>query len=324
MKKRLISGVKPTGDIHIGNYFGAMKQFVDLQNDYESYVFIADLHALNQIHDPKKLKNNILEIAKAYISIGLDPKKVTLFRQSDVPAVSELCWIFNSITPLGLLQRAHAYKDAVAKGKNINAGLFDYPVLMAADILMYGADVVPVGEDQKQHVEITQDIAQKFNNLYGNTFVVPQELILKEVSTISGLDGRKMSKSYDNVIGLFEDDESLKQKVMSIVTDSRKPEEPKNPKEDNIFALHKLFLNEKELLNLANRYKEGKISYKESKEMLFEEIKTFVAPIRAKKKELDGHPEYVVEVLENGKDNALKEANKTIEKVKAKVGLKIR
>ncbi len=322
MKKRLLSGVKPTGDIHIGNYFGAMKQFVDLQNSYESFIFIADYHALNQIKNPKKLSQNILEIAKAYISIGLDSQKAVLFKQSDVPVVTEMCWIFNSLTPLGLLRRAHAYKDAQAKKIPINMGLFDYPVLMAADILMYNTDVVPIGEDQKQHLEITQDIARLFNNYYGETFKIPLALINSEVAVIKGLDGRKMSKSYGNTIGLFDSREEIAKKVMSVVTDSRATDEPKDPETCNIFAFHKLF-SKTQIEHLKTRYQEGTISYKESKEILIENLNNFLDPIRLKKKELDDNPKVIFDVLAKGAEAASKEACIKIAQVKQKIGVNI-
>jgi tryptophanyl-tRNA synthetase len=321
MKKRLLSGVKPTGKIHIGNYFGAMRQFVEFQDEYENFIFIADYHALNQIHNPKELSQYILEVAKAYLAIGLDPKKTVLFRQSDIGPVIELCWIFNCITSMALLKRAHAYKDALAKGKPINMGLFDYPVLMAADILIYKSDVVPIGRDQQQHLEITREIAKKFNRIYGNTFKIPQGIIKENVAEIKGLDGRKMSKSYKNTIELFDNEKEIERKIMSIVTDSRKVDEPKNPEACNIFSLHKLFTNKNELDRLRARYREGSISYKESKELLIANINKFLKPIREKKQELDRNPDYVINVLKKGKEIALEVANKTLKEVKTKIGL---
>jgi tryptophanyl-tRNA synthetase len=320
MQKRLVSGVKPTGDIHIGNYFGAMRQFLELAEEYDSFIFIADLHGLNQVHDAKQLSQGALDIAKTFLAIGLDPKKVTLFRQSDVPAVAELCWIFNSITPLSMLQLAHAYKDAKAKGTPINMGLFDYPVLMAADILLYNADVVPVGQDQQQHIEMTREIAKIFNHTYGKTFKLPEGYISNDVAVVKGLDGRKMSKSYGNTIGLFDSEAVLKKKVMSIVTDSRSPSEPKDPETCNIFSLHKLF-SEHMLKELRKRYVEGGISYKESKELLFENMNSFLVPIREKKEKLDKDPAYVQKVLREGKERAEAVAEKTIAEVRKKVGL---
>lgn len=319
-KKRLLSGVKPTGNPHIGNYFGAMRQFVDLQDEYENFIFIADFHALNQIQDAKKISSNTLEIAKTYLAIGIDPKKTVLFRQSDISPVTELCWILNSITPIGLLQRAHAYKEAKEKGKSINMGLFDYPVLMAADILMYNSDVVPVGEDQKQHLEMTRFMAKSFNSKFGDTFKIPEALINKDVAVIKGLDGRKMSKSYDNVIGLFDSEEATAKKIMSIVTDSRRPNESKDPETCNVFQFHKLF-SVKDLKEIKERYKKGGISYKESKEILVKNMNNFLSPIRQRKKELDKNPASVFQALIEGKKKALEVAEEKIKEVKKKVGI---
>jgi len=323
MKQRLLSGIKPTGDIHIGNYFGAMRQFLDLQNDFDSFIFIADYHALNQIQDASVLSKNILEIAKAYLAIGLDPKKVTLFKQSDVPEVTELAWIFNCLTPMAELLRAHAYKDAKAKGIGINMGLFDYPILMAADILIYNSDVVPVGADQKQHLEMAQDMAHRFNGIFGKTFKVPQERILDALAVVLGTDGRKMSKSYNNTIGLFDNEKELVKKVMSIKTDSRGVGEPKDPNICNIFALHRLFWTKDELKKLENRYLNGVISYKESKEILAEKINNFLAPLRERKAELDTNEEKVKNILAEGAERAREEAKKTIKDVRKKIGVEI-
>jgi len=321
MKKRLLSGIKPTGDIHIGNYFGAMRQFVEMQGDYENFVFIADMHALTTVQNAADMRKYTLEIAKAYLAIGLDPEKVHLFKQSDIEGIAELCWIFNCITSMSTLKLAHAYKDAEAKGKPINMGLFDYPVLMAADILMYKSDVVPVGLDQQQHIEMAREIAKTFNFTFGDTFKVPEGVIIKTVATVKGTDGKKMSKSYDNTIGLFDSEEVLKKKVMGIVTDSKRPEDPKDPEECNIYALHKLFSVD-QLREIAQRYKDGKISYKESKDTLFENMNNFLKPIRERKAELDKDEKYVLKVLADGKEAAQKVANQTMSEVKKKVGLK--
>jgi tryptophanyl-tRNA synthetase len=319
-KPRLLSGIKPTGDIHIGNYFGAMRQFVELQDRYESYVFIADLHALNQIHDPKELSRLIREIAVAYLAIGLDPQKVALFQQSTIAAHSELTVMLNSICSMGLLERAHAYKDAQAKGKPVNVGLFDYPVLMAADILLYQPNVVPVGNDQQQHVEIAHDLAERYNHLFGQTFKLPQALILEEAGIVTGLDGRKMSKSYGNVIGLFDSPEALTKKAMSIVTDSRGPSEPKDPDTCSVFALHRL-VSLPILDDLRDRYLKGAISYKESKEILAANLIAFTEPIRAKKAEIEARDGYVADVLADGRSRASKLAEQTLETAKRHAGL---
>jgi len=317
--ERIVSGIKPTGDIHLGNYFGAMKQFVELQNNYESYIFIADYHALNQINNPQVLQKNILEIAKAYLAVGLDPQMVVLFRQSDIPFHTELCWIFNSLTPIGLLKRAHAYKDAESKNESVNVGLFDYPVLMAADILIYDADVVPVGSDQKQHLEITQEISRIFNNTYGETFRLPKELISIESSIVKGTDGRKMSKSYNNVIGLFDSKEVLTKKIMSIVTDSKGPNEVKDPDTCNVFYFHNLISNDTS--SLKQRYLNGTISYKEAKELLIEKMDQFISPIRMRKEKLDQNEKIVLDILNKGKSKALPLAEKKISEVRNKIGI---
>lgn len=319
-KQRLLSGIKPTGSIHIGNYFGAMKQFLDLQDQYDCFIFIADYHGLNQIYNPQLLSHYSQEIIKAYLAIGLDPKKVTLFKQSDIAPVLELTWIFNCITPMGLLKRAHAYKDALAKKQPVNMGLFCYPVLMATDILIYKSHLVPVGQDQAQHIEMAREIAKKFNHLFGKTFIVPRALIKKEVAVVKGLDGRKMSKSYKNTIELFESEATTRKKVMSIVTDSRPPEEPKDPESCNIFALHKLF-SKKDLRSIAKAYEKGKISYKESKEILAKNINDLLRPFRKRKKELDKNPDYVKKILTKGKEKALFIANQTLKEVKKKIGV---
>ena len=320
MSHRLVSGVKPTGHIHIGNYFGAIRQFVELQDEYESFIFIADYHALNQVPRGDELQSYIMETAAAFLAVGVDPEKVVLFRQSDISAVTELMWVFNSITPMPLLQRAHAYKDAVAKGQTVNMGLFDYPVLMAADILLYGADVVPVGKDQQQHLEMTRTIASAFNRRYGATFTLPAPRVVESVAVVTGLDGRKMSKSYGNTIGLFDDAATIRKKVMRIVTDSRTPDEPKDPETCNIFALHRMF-SHAELPDLDRRYRAGQISYKESKEILAATIERTVGPLRTKKQELDRDPGFVIRVLDDGRQRAQAVAQQKISEVKHRVGL---
>jgi tryptophanyl-tRNA synthetase len=323
MKKRLLSGVKPTGAPHIGNYFGAMRQFVDLQKDYEAFIMIADYHALNFIQNKKEMEENILGVTLDYLGIGLDPKKVVIFKQSDISAHTELAWIFDTITTMPYLMRAHAYKDAEAKNKEINVGTFNYPMLMAADILLYDPEIVPVGSDQKQHVEYARDTAQKFNNLYGETFIMPKELIMKEVATVTGTDGQKMSKSYKNTIPLFGTDEEIKKAVMSIVTDSKTPEEPKDPETCNIFALHKLFLNQENLNKLSDRYKKGGIGYKESKDMLLQEILELIKPMRARREKYAKNLKKVKQILKNGGKKASKIAEKKMKLVRSNIGVNI-
>lgn len=313
-KKVLLSGVQPSGKPHIGNYFGAMKQFVDLQNDFESYIFIADYHALHSLRDAKQMRENIISVLLDYLAIGLDPKKVTIFKQSDISEHTELAWIFDTITTMPFLMRAHAFKDAEAKNKEIDVGTFNYPVLMAADILLYSPSVVPVGADQKQHVEIARDIAEKFNNTYGDTFKLPESMIMKDVAIVPGTDGRKMSKSYKNTIPLFAEYEEIKKCVMGIVTDSAEG----IPK--NVYAIHNLFRPASELLPLYES-KAGK--YKELKELLIEDLEKFIAPLRAQRKEFEKDISKVIEILKSGRDKAKKVASLKMEEVREKIGVKI-
>jgi tryptophanyl-tRNA synthetase len=321
MKKVLLSGIKPTGDLHIGNYFGALRQFVDMQNNYESNVFIADYHALTSINDENKhaLRGNISQIAVDYLAAGLDPKKVTLFQQSDVPQVTELCWIFNCITTMPYLMRAHAFKDAEAKNKEINVGVFDYPVLMAADILLANADVVPVGKDQQQHVEIARDLAEKFNRMFGETFKIPKAIILDDVATVPGIDGQKMSKSYGNVIPLFATDEEIEKAVMKIPTDSVGMDDPKST-EGALFKIHKLFLNEEGEKALAGKYQAG-ISYKDAKEALIADIKGFITPMRNNRAKWENNPKKVQKILDRGGKIAEARAEKIMKEVRKKIGV---
>ncbi len=316
----MVSGVKPTGRPHIGNYFGAIKQFVDLQEKHDSYVFIANYHALTSVQNKKELAENSLGIALDYLALGLNPEKAVIFFQSDVPEVAELAWVFNCLTTVPYLKRAHAFKDAEAKNKEIDVGTFDYPILMAADILAQDADLVPVGQDQKQHIEIARDVAGKFNRVFGETFKLPEPLILSEVETVPGIDGRKMSKSYGNTIPLFAGDEEIKKLVMSIVTDSKGADEPKDPSKCNIFALHKLF-SQKELPLIKERYETGKISYRESKEILTENIIAFARPLREKREALKKNTAKVLKILKNGGEIARERAAAKMREVKEKTGL---
>lgn len=320
-KKILLSGVKPTGRPHIGNYFGAMKQFVDLQNEHQAYIFIADLHALTTARDAGQLKKDTLDLVIDYLAIGLNPEKVIFFKQSDVLEHANLAWIFNCLTTMPYLARAHAFKDAEAKSKEVNVGLFDYPILMAADILLYDADVVPVGADQKQHVEIARDTAEKFNFNYGETFKLPEPLILDNVKTVTGLDGQKMSKSYGNTISLFADEKEIKRLVMTIKTDSKGVEEPKNPEECNVYALHKLFTPAEQLVEIKKRYVEGGIGYKESKDILADNINNYLKPFREKREEIAKNPAKVIEILKRGADLARAKAQAKMSDVKTKVGI---
>lgn len=319
--KRVLSGVQPSGAPHLGNYFGAMKQHIEMQENYESFIFIADYHALTTVQDPEKMKEMTLHLAIDYLALGLDPKKTVFFKQSDVYEHAQLKWILDCITPHGLLERAHAWKDALQKGKKEpTAGLFNYPVLMAADILLYSPDIVPVGKDQKQHIEITRDIAGKFNNIFGETFKMPQEFIPENVALIKGTDGEKMSKSYGNVIEIFAEEAVVKKQVMRIVTDSRSVESLKDPEKCNIYYLYSLFATEDEKQNLAEKYRKGGFGYGEAKKMLLNKILEYFRPYREKRIELENNLDYINNVLKEGAEKAREESEKIMEKVRSRVG----
>lgn len=319
-KPVLLSGVKPTGALHVGNYLGAIKQFVDLQYEHEMFVFLADYHALNSVQNREEMLRRTRELTAAYIAVGLDPKNVTIFKQSDVPEHTELAWIFNTITTMPYLMRAHAFKDAEAKNKEISVGTFDYPMLMAADILLYSPDVVPVGKDQKQHIEFARDTAQKFNNIFGETFTLPKEIIPEEIAVIPGIDGEKMSKSYNNIIPLFGSDEELERAVMSIKSDSTPKGEPLNPETDITFKLHEHFSKD-DLETLRARYEKGEIGYKESKELLLANIKSLITPMREKYEKLLSNPRKIDAILLRGAKKARKIAGVKMKEVKKKLGV---
>lgn len=320
-KKRVLSGIQPSGDLHIGNYFGAIRQHIALQEDNECFYFVANYHALTSIQDKEKLEDATFKVALDYLALGLDPKKATLFIQSDVPEVTELAWILSNVTPMGLLERAHSYKDKIAKGISPNHGLFAYPVLMAADILIYDSEVVPVGKDQKQHLEMTRDIAMKFNNVFGETFVVPEELIMPEVAVVPGIDGQKMSKSYGNTIEIFADYKTLKQKVMSIVTDSTPLEAPKDPDKSNVFALYKLFATPEEIEEMRQKYLAGGYGYGHAKKELLEKIWEYFAEARERREHLLQHREIVHDVLKEGARKAREKAQEVMERVRNHCGI---
>ncbi len=317
IKKRLLSGIKPTGRIHIGNYFGALKQFVDLQEEYDTFVMVADLHALNGLPAKDQLYEDTQNLILDYLGAGLAPEKVTLFRQSSVPAHANLTLIFNTLVTVPYLERAHAFKDAEAKGKEVSVGTFDYPVLMASDILLYDTDVVPVGKDQKQHIEYARDIAGKFNYQYGELFKLPEEKIIEAVATVPGTDGQKMSKSYDNTIPLFALDEEITKAVMSIPTDSRRPEEEKNPDDLVLYQIHKLFNSSAEL---RGAYTQG-LGYGDAKKMLIKDIVDFVTPMRERRKKYENDSKLVEEILLKGAVRANEIAMKKLTEVYEAVGL---
>ena len=316
-KKVLLSGIQPSGKPHIGNYFGMMKQLVDMQDEYDVYALIVDYHAMKSVQDPKAMKENILAVFIDFLAIGLDPEKVIIFKQSDVSEHTELAWIFETITTMPYLMRAHAFKDAEAKNKEIDVGTFNYPMLMAADILLYGTDVVPVGADQKQHIEIARDTAEKFNRIFGekgSTFKLPTAMIMKDVAIVPGTDGRKMSKSYGNTIPLFASHEEIKKAVMSIITDSSEG----IPK--NVYAIHNLLRPATELLPLYES-KTGK--YKELKELLIEDLEKFIAPLRERRKEFEKDIPRVLEILKNGGKKAKKVAGEKMDEVREKIGVNV-
>ncbi|ASQ48899.1 tryptophan--tRNA ligase [Leptotrichia sp. oral taxon 498] len=319
--KRSLSGIQPSGVLHIGNYFGAIKQFVELQNEYEGFYFLANYHALTSSPKGEDLKNNTINVILDYLALGLDPEKSTLFLQSDVPEHTELSWILSNVTPMGLLERAHSYKDKTAKGIKPNVGLFTYPVLMASDILIYSPDIVPVGKDQKQHVEITRDIATKFNETYGKeVFKLPKEKIVENVATVPGTDGDKMSKSYGNVINMFGSKKQLKKQIMNIVTDSTPLEEPKNP-DNNITKLYSLFATEEEVNTLKEKFLAGNFGYGHAKTELFDKFMDYFAPFQKKREELLQNMDYVNEILKKGALKAREIATKKVDEVRDVVGI---
>ena len=322
--KKILSGIQSSGSPHLGNFLGAMKNHIEMQKNHECFIFIADLHALTTVRDAEKMRKMTHEIAIDYLALGLTPEKTVFFRQSDVMEHSELAWILSCITPLGLLERAHAYKDAIVKNhKEPTAGLFTYPVLMAADILLYKPDLVPVGKDQKQHVEIARDIAVKFNNHFGYTFPLPEPYIPEEVATIIGTDGKqKMSKSYGNVINFFADEPELKKQVMSIKTDSTPLEKPKNPDTCTVFKLYSFFASKEETANFRAKYEKGGFGYGEAKKNLFEKLLDYFGPARKKRIELTKDLKYIEEVLQKGAQKARSVAGETMEEVRSKIGLK--
>ncbi|MFC1608314.1 tryptophan--tRNA ligase, partial [Candidatus Latescibacterota bacterium] len=318
---RILSGIQPSGSLHLGNYFGMMQPMIGYQDRNELFAFIANQHALTSVFDKKTLAQGTMEAAVNFLALGLDPEKSVFWVQSDVPEVNELTWYLSNMAPVGLLERSHSYKDKVAKGIAANAGLFFYPVLMAADILLYQSDRVPVGKDQKQHLEITRDIAIKFNNTYGETFTIPESEINDNVATVPGVDGMKMSKSYGNAIDIFTEQNVLKKKVMSIVTDSTPVEEPKNPDTCNVFALYRLFAPADDIRSMADRYRNGGVGYGEIKKELVELIWSYYKPYRIRREEYLGDMKKVRAILLEGADKARYHAVKTMRKVRRKMGM---
>ncbi|MFZ2252725.1 MAG: tryptophan--tRNA ligase [Minisyncoccia bacterium] len=310
IKKRLLTGIQSSGTLHIGNYFGALKPFADMCIYYESHLMVADLHALTTVRDPKVLRQNTIDVVKDYIAVGVDPANATIFKQSDVPEHTELAWMFECLVTVPFLMQAHAYKDKVAKGMEANAGLFNYPMLMAADILLYDTELVPVGEDQRQHIEYAREAATKFNNAYGETFTIPQEKIFEAVGIVPGTDGQKMSKSYKNTIPLFGSTEEIVKAVMSIVTDSS------GDVPQNVYAIHTLFRTRDELDTL---YKENKGMYKNLKDTLIADVEAFVAPMRTRRESITDAD--VMKILKEGGERARADAEAKMKVVRERVGI---
>ena len=325
---RILSGIQPSGALHIGNYFGMMKPAVALQAEGEALYFIADYHALTSVRDAQTLRANIRHVALDFLACGLDPERATLFRHSDVPQVTELAWILSTLAPMGLLERAHSYKDKLARGLPATVGLFNYPVLMAADILIYDSDIVPVGKDQKQHIEITRDLAVKMNETFGQSepdgriFKLPEPRIQAATETVPGIDGQKMSKSYGNNINIFGDEEEMRKRVMSIVTDSTPVDAPKDPANSTIFKLYSLVGSKEEIADMHERFLKGGTGYGDFKKQLFEKIWQYFAPMRKRRQEILNEKSYIDDVLARGAKRANEIANQVMERVRAAVGLR--
>ncbi|GDX10043.1 tryptophan--tRNA ligase [Verrucomicrobiota bacterium] len=321
--KRILSGIKPTGAPHLGNYFGMMKPAIEWQDKGEAFYFIADYHALTSVHDPKALREHTRSVALDFLACGLDPAKAVLFLQSDVPEHTELAWLLSCHTPMPMLENCHAFKDHLAKNKTPNHGLFAYPVLMAADILLYDSNVVPVGRDQKQHVEVTRDIAGSMNRTYGEgLFVIPEASIIPQLATVVGLDGQKMSKSYNNTIGLFEEEKALRKKIMSIVTDSTPVEAPKDPSGSSIVALYRLVAGEADVAKMEADFRAGGMGYGDFKKRLFEALWEFFRTMRQRRAELAADPGTVDAIVKSAGERARSVAHCTMERVRKAVGLR--
>src|SRR5213594_1269513 len=323
---RILSGIQPSGMLHIGNYFGMMQPAIALQAEGEALYFIADYHALTSLRDPEALRANSRRVALDFLACGLDPERATLFRHSDVPQVTELAWILSTVAPMGLLERAHSYKDKLARGVSANVGLFNYPVLMAADILIYDSDVVPVGKDQKQHIEITRDLAVKMNETFGSEpdgpiFKLPEPRIQAATEVVPGIDGQKMSKSYGNNIDIFGDEKETRKRVMSIVTDSTPVEAPKEPERSTIFKLYLLVASKNEITEMRERFEKGGTGYGDFKKQLFEKHWEYFAPMRKRREEILANKSYIDNVLARGAKRANEIADQVMKRVRSAVGL---
>lgn len=320
MTLRFLSGIQPSGKIHLGNYFGAIKQHIELQDQGDAFYFIANYHALTSIDNPELLRNLTIDVALDYLALGLSPEKAVLFKQSDIPEVTELTWLLSTVTGMGLLERGHSYKDKVAKGIPAKVGLFTYPVLMASDILIYQSDIVPVGADQVQHIEMTQDMAGYFNSTYKEVFKRPEPR-LNATAKIPGIDGQKMSKSYNNAIPLFAEGKELKKLVMSIITDSTPVEAPKNPDENVVYQLYIMFANDAEKEDMRGKFLTGGYGYGEAKKALLTKIDEYFSPARERRKELVKNIDFVHEVLRKGAEKARGEASKTLANARKACGI---
>lgn len=321
-QKTILSGIQPSGKLHIGNYFGAMRQHIRMQEEGDAFYFLANYHSLTSVSDGKLLKEYTLDVVLDYLALGLDPEKCTFFAQSDVPQTTELAWILGCLTPVSLMEKGVAYKDKVANGLNPNIGLFTYPVLQAADILIYHSHLVPVGEDQKQNIEIARDLAGKLNRAYDRELlIIPEEYIVKSVATVPGIDGRKMSKSYNNTINIFDEGKALKKKVMSIQTDSTALEDPKDPDTCNVFALIKLFADDETREEIAEKYRAGGYGYGHAKKELLALIEGYFAEARERRKKLMNNMDYVNDVLCEGGVKARKRAESVMEPIRETTGL---
>lgn len=318
---RVLSGIQPTGRFHWGNYFGAIRQYIELQHGNEAYYFIANLHALTTVRDKEQLRQNTLDAALDLLALGLDPEHAILYVQSDVPEVSELCWLLMTGTPLGLLERCHAYKEKKSKGLPADAGLFTYPVLMSADILAYDAEIVPVGEDQVQHIEVCRDLAGSFNHQFGEVFVLPKARVLQTAARVPGTDGEKMSKSYHNTIEVFDDPKVMRKKIMRITTDSRPMEQPKEPEGDHLYQLYSLFVGAEQREEMAALYRRGGFGYGEIKKALADAADAYFATARARRAELAADPRRVHEILRDGASRARRKAADVLRRAQDACGL---
>lgn len=321
LSMRILSGIQPSGQLHIGNYFGMMRPAIALQAQGEAFYFIADYHALTSLHNAAALRENSRSVALDFLACGLDPERAALFRQSDVPQVTELAWILSTVTPMGLLERAHSYKDKVARGMTASAGLFSYPILMAADILIYDSDLVPVGRDQKQHVEVTRDLVIKMNETFGPILKLPEPRINAATETVPGFDGQKMSKSYRNTIDIFGDEKETRKRVMSIVTDSTPVEAPKDPDASVVFQLFSLFASPNEVTEMRLAFEKGGRGYGDFKKQLFEKLWEYFAPMRKRREEILAQPGYIDEVLAQGAERANAIADGVMTRVRSAAGL---